>query len=45
MNAQSGLHLCCSHATKSGFSQHDPPVMSKGIYCYKCVSDKNKSEI
>ena len=45
MNAQPGLRLCL-HATKSGlvFSQHATPVLSKRIYCYKCVSEK-KSEI
>ena len=36
MNTQTGLHLCCSHATISQFfSQHAPSIMSKlCIYCY-----------
>ena len=42
MNMQPCLCLCCSHATKSGFLATCPPVMSKCIFCYKCVSDKKK---
>ena len=40
MNAQPGLHLCCRMPLSQVFSNHAPPVMSKRIYCNKCVSDK-----
>ena len=43
MNAQPGLRLCCRMPLSQVFSS-TPPVMSKRIYCNKCVYDK-KSEI
>ena len=40
MNAQPGLRFVVRMPLSQVFSQHAPPVMSKRIYCYKCVSDK-----
>ena len=32
MDAQSGLCLCCSHATKSGFLVTCPPLLRVNVY-------------
>ena len=44
MNVQPGLRLVVRIQLSQIFSQHAPRVMSKCVFCYKCVSDK-KSKI
>ena len=45
MNAQPGCAFAVRMQLSQVFLKHAPPVVSKCMYCYKCVSNKIKSEI